>query len=253
MIGGQMAFTISFIAGIACALPILFWSVNRYEGFFDDQQFFLTIMLALALGLVGAVLYLVVTYYYFIEPFESGQGSSVAVIVIFALFFALLEASLKAMYLNRPKYHKDYGVIFYGASFGAGYAAMVILAFTYYGLNNNDYFNMDSADMFVGTALFSAAWAFMHITLGTMMGAGVHKGDMMSTGLLMVILSTPFNALLFIWGATREWELMAVCLIGAVGLYRYYYTRSVMGAMPAKEARRLRRETLQKARKKRTG
>jgi len=248
MATAQMMFTLAFIAGVAGTIPVLLYSTNRYEGFFDENTFFQTILVSLVMGLIGAFFYVTVSTYYLMRL----ANLSWALVIIFSAFFAMMDVSMKITVFNRPKYVDDQGLLFFGAAFGGGYATMIVLGFTYYGLWNFEYyqetFDLDSLGLFAGTVFLMFSMAFFHITQGTIIGGAVYRRDILSTAIRMVLLQVPLNMALLLWHVTRAWPFMLGCLIASGAVYLHYYEKTVMTTLPQKDVRKMRRDIRKRAR-----
>lgn len=105
------------VVPIVGALGVMFLSYGPYDGHFKDNVLFLFFVGGVFAGMAVAVFELLLLF--------PADALYVAAMVLVG--FPLLEQLLKMLVLNRRRYQGERTTIFYGGSFGLGFASMVAL------------------------------------------------------------------------------------------------------------------------------
>ena len=145
------------IFGIVCALVIMWLSLKRYEGFFDDRMMFKSLILGFITGFLA----------FLTEAYGYNAG------IIFLFIFPFMEQFLKLVGINLPSYHDKRETIIYGLVLGLGFGSiymplLIILA----SRGSNPSFSLQ-----IGSLALGVGYILFHGGTGCMLGYGVFKSE----------------------------------------------------------------------------
>lgn len=126
-------FLVAAVATIAPALGILFYLLNRYEGYFEDARVFFSLVVGFFAGLVVAFLENVL--FAFDSDLFVAQAGLATAFVMFVAGYALVETAAKTVVLGAGKFRQRKDTPYYGAALGIGFGAMVGLQAVALGLD----------------------------------------------------------------------------------------------------------------------
>ncbi len=244
-LSGQLAFTISFLIGIVPAIVILFYTVKNYENYFEDRHFFFALMVSLFLGILAGFFHIAV-----MVTLPGIFDLIGLIIVIFAL--AIFETIVKVVFVNLPRFKREYDTTFYGASFGCGFASFIIIAIAYVNLLGE---LGGSIEFILSLVLFALGVVFIQGALGIYIGYGSHRLELFSYTIKAIFIQVPFNFGLVLWYLivwiyrVSGWELILIATIYAFGVYLYVYFKILPLSLP-EDLRKHRRRTLRKRKQK---
>lgn len=118
-------FLVAAVVTIIPALGILFYLLNRYEGYFEDARVFFSLTVGFFVGLVVAFLE-AAAFRFDSETFIADAGPATA-FLLFVGGYALVESAAKTVVLGSAKFRKRKDTPYYGAALGVGFGAMVAL------------------------------------------------------------------------------------------------------------------------------
>jgi hypothetical protein len=118
-------FLLAAVATIVPALGLLFYLLNRYEGYFEDARVFFALIVGFFAGLVVAFLEAVA--FRFDSPEFIAEAGPVTAFLLFMGGYALVESAAKTTVLGTSKFRKRKDTPYYGAALGIGFGAMVAL------------------------------------------------------------------------------------------------------------------------------
>jgi RsiW-degrading membrane proteinase PrsW (M82 family) len=238
-------FLISGIIGFGPALFLIWFSMRKYsypylEGsVFEDRRVFFM----LAVGMVfGTVL---VTLERFLYPwFSYDEGIYfLFFILIFVIGFVFLEDLAKFVVLNWKGYQGRFDSVFYGISFGAGFAATAMVGYIYVGLNQTDV--TTTASEWSGLVLLSICVSLIHATVGANLGYATAKNYGLR-GIPMAILPhIIFNLLMFLWflGYPYTWVFLAIGTPLCIYFFRGVYLYTIPAILPEEIVKEIRRKS----------
>ncbi|MEK6984759.1 MAG: hypothetical protein AABX89_00025 [Candidatus Thermoplasmatota archaeon] len=119
MVSAQL---VASILTLLPAMAILFWILNRYEGYFEQNRLFFALILGIFSGLLLRFLEL------FLFQFETAatvmlQGLWLSLLYT-AIGYSVLEALANQAVLGFKKFRSRKDTPYYGASLGVGFGAM---------------------------------------------------------------------------------------------------------------------------------
>jgi hypothetical protein len=240
------AFTIAFMTGIVPAITLIYFTLKDYEKYINDKFMFFSILTGLFLGTL-------VSFFHLIISVEESLMTSIVVFALVIVSFALFENLVKVVFVQLKRFEAKYDTTYYGAIFGIIIGASITMGRTY------EFFVRDlTSPEIVGIFLFAVAAIFMNGAAGGWIGYGCHKRDMRWTFISVVLISLPFNTLIFFWylfnymirvGSFEPgWgdvNMVAMAMIYGVAVFLYVYYRIMPESLPLK----YQRERLREARK----
>ncbi len=255
----QQTLMAASMISITPAILFLLFSLKEYESYFDDRKIFLSFAGSLFAGMLVAFFHLVLTRYFGIQLIATFTFITVIVGI------AVMTNFLFFIVLNLNMYGQKFDTTYYGAAFGFGVGAMVSVAqlfsFFEYGFRMNA--------QYIGSMLFYAvAVVLFHGAIGIYIGYGSYKRRPFKYFFYALLLSLPFNGLIFFWywfswttnayNRTYElaniysggWWVLLLALVWAIFVYRIMHTRIMPAALP-EEKRRERRRAIRKRKRKR--
>lgn len=212
----EPAFAAGVFVGLVPALLLLYHAVRERRGPVHQRIFLL-----LAIGMVGGgfgfllTIVVVPTLYAGLDLLILGYG----------LGFPLLEGLMKAVVLFYRRLQGDAATPFYGAAFGAGYAAVVSIAATYRGLYVP---GVSPASYIPMSMLLSTALALLHIWAGVVVGFGSFVKRPARYIPLAVAGQIPFNLLLIAGDGAGDWKPAFIAAGAAWGAALYMWAASAI-------------------------
>ena len=159
---GASVVSVVMVAAVTTILPalgLLYYLLNRYEGYFEDARVFFSLTVGFFAGIVVAFLENV-AFAFDSASFIAQAGIGTA-FVLFLVGNAFVEAAAKTVVLGSGKFRKRKDTPYYGAALGVGFGAMVALQSVALGLNQTSLLDRP----------FDARWALV-LTLILAAGAG---------------------------------------------------------------------------------
>jgi len=240
------------LMGIGPGLLVLLVSYSPYDGHFRDNVLFLFFMGGIFAGMAVAFFELLL-----LLPNDTLYRAGMVLVGV-----PIVEQLLKLVVLNRKNYRGDRATLFYGGSFGLGFATMVVL-FTARNIRLDRY-----ADPLV---LFADPWralAFLFVATSILMfhfAAGIIVGDGVRTQRLVpavgksIAAMVPLQFLVFefsqIVAQGRDSEgaiYLPFMLAYALVLAWWAHTRVLPNALPP-NAQRKRRRTIRRDQRTKAG
>ena len=214
----QLAFTLSFLIGIIPVFIILFYTVKNYEGYFEDRHFFFGLLTSLFLSMLAGFIHIMI---YAGLPAYFDLVGLVAIILGLAVF----ETIVKLVFVNLPRFKREYDTTFYGASFGFGFASFIVIAISY--VNITGEFGA-SIENILSLILFGLGVIFIQGALGIYLGYGVHQQELVRYAIYAILIQMPFNFILMLWYLVIRippiesgWELILFATLYGFGVYYY--------------------------------
>jgi hypothetical protein len=185
---------------------------------------------------------------------EPSLSASLIVFALVIISFAIFEGLVKVVFVQLKRFEAKYDTTYYGAIFGIIIGASITMGRTY------EFFVRDLTSFEIaGIFLFALAVIFMNGAAGGWLGYGVHKRDLRWSFISVVLISLPFNTLVFIWYLfnylNREYaniepgigdvNIILIAAIYGIAAFLYVYYRILPEALPLK----YQRERLREARK----
>lgn len=171
-------FLVAAVTTIAPALGILFYLLNRYEGYFEDARVFFSLVVGFFAGLVVAFLENVL--FAFDSDLFVAQAGLATAFVMFVAGYALVETAAKTVVLGAGKFRKRKDTPYYGAALGIGFGAMVGLQAVALGLDRTQLldraFEVQSVVVFVLLLLSAAGTILAAGATGVWIGKGTSEG-----------------------------------------------------------------------------
>lgn len=116
-------FLLAAVATILPALGLLFYLLNRYEGYFEDARVFFALVVGFFMGLVVAFLE-GVAFRFDSPEFIDAAGPATA-FILYVGGYALVESAAKTVVVGTGRFRKRKDTPYYGAALGIGFGAMV--------------------------------------------------------------------------------------------------------------------------------
>lgn len=220
----------SFLSGIIGFVPaiiILYISLARYDGLFDDRKVFVMLVVGFAVGVFVALFHI----------FFSETN-----IIVYVMLFPIFEELAKFVVLNLPRFHAKYDTTFYGVSLGVGIGAATMIAITVLLVK------IPGTSIVLRDALTLVLLAFitctLHGSLGAFIGFGVYQGEAWRMLGIAIFLHAIYNCFmqLFVW---NSWYLILIIAYTAL-IYYYIYVYLLPESLP-ENLRRARRRELRKS------
>jgi len=231
------AFTIAFLIGIVPAITLLYYTLKEYESTLKDELLFFSILTGLFLGIVVSFFHLVIS--------AELPYLNIITLVLVVVSFALFENIVKVVFVQLRRFGAEFTTTYYGATFGIIVGASITMGRTY------EFFSSDLAVVeMVGIVIFALAIIFMNGATGAWIGFGHHDQNLRWSLISAILVSIPFNLLVFWWYLFHyafEPDFEDLTLIGgalayAVFVFMYSYFRIMPEALPEKERRKRLRE-----------
>jgi hypothetical protein len=233
-------FLVAAVATILPALGLLFYLLNRYEGYFEDARVFFSLIVGFFVGLVVAFLEAVL-FAFNSDSFVESAGWASA-LVLFVAGYAFLESAAKTIVLGTEKFRKRKDTPYYGAALGIGFGAMIALQAVARGLSQTGLLERAVDGQWV------LAFALVILSAcGTVLAAGatgVWIGRQAANGLLWrgllhgALLTMPTLACLFFFRPAPA--IVPALASFAYGLGLVYYTqRNILDKVVPPEIRDL--------------
>ena len=236
------AFTVAFMIAIVPAITILYFTLKKYERYLNDKHLFFSILTGLFLGVLVSFFHLVI----------SSAGILIGNILNFALIiisFAIFENLVKVVFVQLKRFEGKFDIVFYGATFGLILGSSITMGRTYA-------IFVEDVNIYdiIGISLFAVAVLFMNGGMGAYIGSGILKKEVKWTMLSAVMISLPYNLIIFLWYIFQLYwphssdnpALVAIATIYGVGVFLYMYNKVLPEALPLK----YKRELLKEARRK---
>lgn len=236
----HLAMSIAFLSSVLPAVFLIFMTLQEYDEYYEDKHFFFNLVLGLFIGIISSVF-----YYWSLIFFFYNQ----ALIVLISLMvgFAIYEVLLFSIILMMKRFNAKYDITYYGVVLGGAFAGLLSMFSIYIYLRTYDLSQLAILSM----VFLIITLPLIYISMGAMLGFGIHRGDLFKNSLKIIIIKSLFNFLFIFWfigfyfWPDRGWELMFFGLL--IGLGMYYYTfQSVLPAALPEHLRKHRRRTKRK-------
>jgi len=145
------------IFGIVIALVVMWVSLKRYEGFFDEKTVFKSLIIGFFTGFLA----------FLIELITYNVG------ITFLVFFPFVEQFLKFLGINLPSIRERREIIIYGLVVGLGFGSIYMPMFVLLSLGIR---NVNPLSL-VGSLLIGTGYIFFHGGTGCMMGYGISRSE----------------------------------------------------------------------------
>ncbi|MHB8633429.1 MAG: hypothetical protein ACYDBQ_05595 [Thermoplasmatota archaeon] len=194
-------------AAVLCIIPAmgaLFWSLRRYEGYFDERKLFFMLVVGFFAGIF--VRFLEVHLFAFDAPVLVRASWSVS-LVWTTVGFALAETLAKIMVLGTRKFRKKKDTPFYAPGLGLGFGAMVALQVSIMAIA------LQPPTLGIGAQVVSA-FVLLLLATGIVLTAGAATiwiakaaaaGKLWSGALVGTLATMPATLGLWLWG--RQYDL----------------------------------------------
>ncbi len=241
----QLAFTLSFLIGIIPVFIILFYTVKNYEGYFEDRHFFFGLLTSLFLSVLAGFIHIII--FAGIPAYFGLVGLAVIIIGL-----AIFETMVKLVFVNLPRFKREYDTTFYGASFGFGFASFIVIAISYINITGE---LGASVEVILSLIMFGLGIIFIQGALGIYLGYGVHKQELVRYAIYAILIQMPFNFVIVVWYLfirifiQSGWELIIFATLYGFGVYYYIYNNVLPEALP-EDMRKHRRRTLRKGKRR---
>jgi hypothetical protein len=242
----QAAFTLSFLISVIPVFIILFYTVRNYEKYFEDHHFFFALLTSLFLSVLAGFIHIWILA-------SLPRFFNVVSIIVIVAGLAIFETLVKLVFVNLPRFKREYDTTFYGAAFGFGFASFIVIAICY--INITGEFGV-SIEKILSMILFALSAIFIQGALGIYLGYGVHKQELFKYSFYSVLIQSPFNFIIIIWylliwvyPSESGWELTMLSLFYAFGVYYYIYYTILPQALP-ENLRKHRRRSIRKSKRR---
>lgn len=186
-------FLVASALAIIPALGLLFYLLNRYEGYFEDARVFFALTVGFFAGLVVAFLENVA--FRFDSPEFTKAASIAFAFAYYVAGYAFLESATKTAVLGSRKFRSRKDTPYYGAALGIGFGAMLALQTIALGLDQGDLLNrsFDGTWLTVAGLLIALATAatLTHGASGVWVGRGAAEGRLWKGLLQGALLQMP--------------------------------------------------------------
>ncbi len=199
------------------AMAILFWVLNRYEGYFEQNRLFFALTLGIFLGL--GVRFLEVRFFQFESELALQATGLIGSAIYTVIGYSVLEAMANQMALGFRKFRVRKDTAYYGASLGVGFGAMWSLQLATITLQPYTepalLLSVATAAKVVEVLLTSAGLVLAHAGAATWIGKGSGEGKLWQGAGIGALWLMP--ALAVYWFIIRESQ----GLLPAVVLFVY--------------------------------
>lgn len=239
-IATHLAMSIGFFASLLPAVILVFITLKDYDPYYEDKNFFLNLVLGLFAGTATSVIY----YWSIIFFFDN---FALTILISLIIGWAIYEVLLFSIILMMKRFEAKFDITYYGVVFGGSLAGLVGMfsIFIYlltYDLNLNGILSM---------ALMVLTLPLAYISLGAMVGTGIHTGNSFANSLWLIFVKSIFNIFLILWfigffflPPSHGWEWMFFDFLIAAAWFYHTYNNVLPGALPEhlrKHRRRMKR------------
>ncbi|PKK85321.1 MAG: hypothetical protein CVT48_05930 [Thermoplasmata archaeon HGW-Thermoplasmata-1] len=189
--------TVAAALGIVPALGLLYLTLYRFEGYFNEKRVFGTLFGGMVLGFVVAIIEALAQPLYYVIPegSETGELDIFMAVSFMVMGFAFLEQLAKLALLNMKRFQNKVDTPFYGASVGMGFGALYVLI----SLGRSPVLlSGDIKILLVYGSLISLGALLFHSATGAWLGYGVAKGKKGGYLAYSVMAQLPFNGVLLL-------------------------------------------------------
>jgi len=159
----------AIIFGIAVALIVMWLSLRKYEGCFDDKTMFKSLIIGFFTGFLA----------FLIESFRFD--------IVFLLISPLIEQLIKLIGINLPSYHNRRETIIYGLVLGLGFGSIYMPLKMFQALRDLHI----SLSLLLGSSALSIGYILFHGGTGCMLGYGVFKSQRWKYLIYVTLLGFP--------------------------------------------------------------
>jgi hypothetical protein len=241
----HLAMSIGFFAGVLPAITLVFMTLKDYDEYFEDKNFFFTMVIGLFAGIVSSVIY-------YWSLFYLSVNLTLVVLISLIVGLAIYEMMIIMIVLLMKRFKAKYDITYYGVVFGGSFAGLLGMFSIYAFLGINDLTQYAALSM----GLLVITLPMMYISMGAIMGFGIQKGELFMTSFKVIVLKSLFNIMFifwfigfFAWKPYHGWEWMFFGFIFAAVAYYYSYTYILPSTLPDELRRHKRRMTRKRKRK----
>ncbi|WP_455392261.1 hypothetical protein [[Eubacterium] cellulosolvens] len=234
----HLAMSIAFFLSILPAVFLVFMTLKEYDEYYEDKHFFFNLVLGLFAGIMSSVI-----YYWSIVFFIANQALTILISLIVGL--AIYELLIFSIVLLMKRFNAKYDITYYGVVLGGAFAGLLGMFSIYIYLRT---FNITPAGV-LSMVLLIITLPMIYISMGAMIGFGIHKGDLFGNSLKIIGIKSIFNILFILWfigffylPPDHGWEWMFFGFIFAGAAYYYTYQTVLPGALPEHLSKHLRRK-----------
>lgn len=220
---GSALVSIFLVAAVVTVIPafgILFYLLNRYEGYFEDARVFFCLTVGFFVGLVVA--FLEAAAFRFDSPEFIADAGQATAFLMFVGGYALVESAAKTVVLGSAKFRRRKDTPYYGAALGVGFGAMVALQVVAARFTRIDQvgwaFDRPTVLVVALTLLFALSSLLVQAGAGVLVGRGSAEGRLWRGLSQGALAHMPFLTLMF-FGLVDE-----VALIVTAALLAFAYS-----------------------------
>lgn len=215
--------------GVIPALVFLFIGLKGYEGHYKDKTIFLTFVVGIAIGTIGAIV-----LFFTFGGFEG--------IVLFIILLAFFDQLIKTIVLNIGRFQKKKETCIYGLSLGLGFGSAFTPATITVMISN------EITDTHTLTLLAIGTFGIIlfHGATGAYIGYGVYIGRLTKYLFTAIMVEIPFNfimSMLLIYSNPLSSNIQIGFVIGTIifGIVIFFYVvRNIMPRILPQSGRRKR-------------
>jgi hypothetical protein len=246
-------FLVAAAVTIVPALGLLFYLLNRYEGYFEDARVFFSLIVGFFAGLVVAFLE-TVAFRFDSPEFAADAGPGTA-LLFYVGGYALVESAAKTVVLGTTRFRKRKDTPYYGAALGIGFGAMLALQVVAGRFSAIDAvgwaFDAQTALVVALTLAFAAATLLAQAASGILVGRGAAGGSLWRGLAHGAFVLMPALAFAWLGGLDRASVIAAAAVLAlGYGLAVVLWTRRILdGIVPPEIRDQVLKERRREARK----
>jgi hypothetical protein len=211
----------SALLGIIPAMIILYFTLKKYEKYFEDKKMFLSFVAGLITGFFSVI----------IEGLTRSAG-----IIAFVILIPILEQLIKTIALNLRLFRGDESAPVYGASLGLAYGSIFIpFSMIIYASRGVTLDTLQTGIIVAGAMGF----IFFHGATGIYIGYGAGTGRTWEYFIYAVLLQIPLSIVVLLTMYYNV-ELLQILLI-AYGILIYWFAtkRILIRVLPKSKRRKM--------------
>jgi hypothetical protein len=236
-LASHVALSIGFFVGILPAVTLVFMTLKDYDEYYEDKHFFYLMVVGFFAGMMTALVY------YWSMGYLV-QTSSLAVLIVTIVVFAVYEILLITIILSMKRFDGKYDITYYGVVLGGSIAGIIEMFIIYVYLNTYE-LNVQAVASMI---LVIPTLIFVYLSMGAMVGFGIHQRKYFKYAGRALLLKVVFNILFILWlwsfwfePSGYGWEFMSIGLVISFIMYYYTYKDLLPEALPEKLQKHLRR------------
>jgi len=212
-----------------------YFTMAKYDGFFDDRKVSLTFMIGIFHGLFVGIFWGIVGF--------PSLGQLDLALLSFGLGLPAVSELGKLILLNRKRYQLKFDTTFYGISLSTGSAVMLLVYIGYRTLAL-DHSMAEDPVFIAGLVAFAIGMGAVSISSGALIGFGVSKGLVWGYLLTAILINGFYNTLLlpYLWNLDGYPVFLFVTLLFAFYAWSYVVMKVLPRTLPEEIQKKLRRE-----------